>query len=205
MAATKRKIGIYTVAGITIAGIIIASLLFSGLNPLSNQESNKAMGTLIVSVKDAPVELERLDLTIASIYVQGGNDESWTELQLIEDVPQPFNLLALKDISLELSQTQLPVGDYNKVRLEVSDAVATYPDQTTLDLKIPPGHIDIIAKFTISEYQQTKLLIDIQPDTTAISHSGNFRPVIKATVTSAGATITPSPTPSQSPTQPPPT
>jgi hypothetical protein len=189
MAASKRKIGIYALAGIAIASIIVVSLIFSGLNPLSNQ----ATGSLIVSVKDAPVELQKLDLTITAIYVQGGKEDSWIQLDLIGDQPVKFDLLALKDISLEVSETQLLVGEYNKIRLEVSSALATYPNNNPKpqELKIPPGHIDIIAKFSILENQQTKLLIDIQPDTTAISNSGNFRPIIKTSITSAGPTLPP--------------
>jgi len=188
MAASKRKIGIYALAGIAIASIIVVSLIFSGLNPLSNQ----ATGSLIVSVKDAPVELQKLDLTITAIYVQGGKEDSWTQLDLIGGQPVEFDLLTLKDISLEVSETQLLVGEYNKIRLEVSSALATYPNNPEPQtLKIPPGHIDIIAKFSILENQQTKLLIDIQPDTTAISNGGNFRPIIKTSITSAGPTLPP--------------
>jgi hypothetical protein len=184
MAASKRKIGTYALAGIAIASIIIVSLIVSGLNPLGDQ----ATGSLIVSIKDAPVELQKLDLTITAIYVQGGNEESWTGLTLMSETQVTFDLLKLKENSLDVSQTQLPVGEYNKIRLEVSSAIATYPDDSTQTLKIPPGHIDIIAKFSILESQQTKLLIDIQPDTTAISNSGNFRPIIKASITPTATT-----------------
>ncbi len=195
MAASKRKIGIYSIAGIGIASIIIVSILVSGLSPLAGPSNNKAVGTLSISVKDAPVELQKLDLTITAIYVQNAEEDSWKSMPLIDDQSEvSFDLLALRDISMEISATQLPVGNYTKVRLEVSSAIATYPDDSTQDLKVPPGHIDIIAKFTISENQETKLLIDIQPDTMAISHSGNFRPVIKTTITSDGPVTSPTPT-----------
>ncbi len=194
MAVSKRKIGIYSLAGVAIACVIIASFIVSGLNPLSGFGSNQATGTLSVSIKDAPVELQKLDLTVTGIYVQASND-SWIELKLIDDQTEvKFDLLALQNITMEISQTQLAVGNYSKIRLEISSAIATYPDDQTQTLNVPSGHIDIITKFIINENQETKLLIDLQPDTTAISNSGNFRPIVKATVTSSGETVTPAPT-----------
>ncbi len=195
MAASKRKIGIYTITGVVIASIIIATFLVSGLSPLNNPVNGNAMGTLSISVKDAPVELQKLDLTITSIYVQGGQTGSWIELNLLNSQPVSFDLLSLKDLSEEISQTQLSTGNYNTIRMEVSSALATFPDGTTKQLNVPSGHIDITVQFTISQNQETKLLIDIQPNAGAISSSGNFRPVITAVVTSAGATPTPSPSP----------
>ena len=198
MAATKRKIGVYSVAGIVLAIVIIASILLSGLNPIGNNSSGPnsgVTGTLSVSVKDAPVELAELYLTVTGIYVQGNEENSWIELPLIDDQTEiKFDLLMLKDISLELSNSQLSAGDYNKIRIEVSSATATYPnglEPQTQTLKVPSGHIDVLAKFTILEDQETKLIIDIQPDSMAISSSGNFRPIIKTSIFSAGATPTP--------------
>jgi hypothetical protein len=206
MAVSKKTIGLYSIAGIAIASILIISFLVSGLNPLiisNNQNNNQGNGFLSVSIKDAPVELEKLMLTITGIYVQGENEDgdSWKELTLIKDQSEvTFDLLALRDISLKVSDTQLPAGDYNKIRLEVDSAIAVYPKDDKgvnpeVMLKVPPGHIDIIAKFTIKENQETKLLIDIQPDMISISKSGNFRPTIKTSIISDGPTITPTPSP----------
>ena len=49
-------------------------------------------------------------------------------------------------------------------------------------LKVPPKHIDIITEFTIDADYPVVVLIDMQPDWVSISHSGNLRPVMKATV-----------------------
>lgn len=207
MAVSKRKIGIYSVTGVLAAVIIIVSIFASGLQiPLGSNNQGQIgsnMGTLSVSIKDAPVDLKELWITIDSLYVQSAQDDKWVELTLDADQPVEFDLLTLEDTSLKLSQEAISVGDYSKIRLGVTSAIATYTDNkgaphTDEELKVPPGHIDILTSFQVGENQVTGLLIDMQPDTAAISQSGNFKPVIKMTITQE-TLPTPSPSPSLSP------
>ncbi len=206
MAASKRKIGIYSIAGIAAAIIIIGAIFASGIQIPSGsnnpwQSGNPtASGTLTVSIKDAPVDLKELWLTVDSLYVQSAQDDKWVELILDANLPVEFDLLTLKDTSLQLSQDAISAGDYSKIRLGVTSAIATYIDNkgashTGEELKVPSGHIDILTSFHVGDSQVTSLLIDMQPDAAAISQSGNFRPNIKMTVTPE-----PTPTPSPSPT-----
>ncbi|HSQ49446.1 MAG TPA: DUF4382 domain-containing protein [Candidatus Deferrimicrobiaceae bacterium] len=197
MEVSKRKIGIYSIAGVLAAVLIVVSLVASGvqlptINPSGQQGNNPpGLGTLVVSVKDKPVELSKLDLTITSVWIQvSSNDEDseennngWTNLNLIGDEPIDFDLLELREKSIDLSSMELPAGEYGKIRIYVSKATATYADNTEEELKVPSGRIDIITKVTIENDMQTNLLIDMEPDATAISASGNFRPIIKATLT----------------------
>jgi hypothetical protein len=197
MEVSKRKIGIYSLTGILVAVLIVVSFVAAGVqlptnNPSGQQGNNPlGLGTLIVSVKDKPVELSNLDLTVTSVWIQvSSNDENneetndgWTNLKLFGDEPIEFDLLSLRDKRIDLSSMDLPVGEYGKIRIYVSKATATYPDNTEEELKVPSGRIDVITKVTIEEGMQSNLLIDMEPDATAISASGNFRPIIKATLT----------------------
>jgi hypothetical protein len=213
MEVSKRKIGIYSATGILAAAIIIASIFVSGLQiPLGSENQSQIgsnMGTLTVSIKDAPVDLKELWITINSVYVQSVQDDKWVELSLADNQPVNFDLLTLQDTSLKLSQDTISTGAYFKIRLDVTSAIATYIDKKgeshiSEELKVPPGHIDIIYTFQVGENQVTGLLIDMQPDTAAISQSGNFKPVIKMAITpepspipSPSSSISPSPTNSQ--------
>jgi hypothetical protein len=209
MAANKRKIGLYSIAGIAAAIIIIMSIFASGIQipSGSNNQGQPGVqkGTVTVSIKDAPVDLQSLLITIDSLYVQNAKDGQWTELTLAANQPVQFDLLTLKDTSLKLSQDTISAGSYSKIRLGVTSAIATYTDNkgdshTGEELKVPPGHIDIITSFQVGDNQVTTLLIDMQPDTAAISQSGNFKPILKMTVTQETlSTPTPSPSPSASP------
>jgi hypothetical protein len=211
MAASKKKIGLYSIAGIAAAIVIIVSIFASGIQipPSSSNQGQPGIqkGVVTVAIKDAPVDLKSLKLTINSIYVQNAQDGQWTELTLTESQPVTFDLLSLKTTSLKLSQDAITAGSYSKIRLEVTSAIAAYTDNkgashTEEKLKVPSGHIDIITSFQVGDNQETGLLIDMQPDMAAISQSGNFRPVVKMTVTQETLqtpTLTPSPTPSVSP------
>ena len=197
MAVSKRKIGIYSIAGVLAAVLIVVSFVAAGIqiptNDQSGQQGNNppGLGTLVVSVKDKPVELSKLDLTITGVWIQvlsedednEENNNGWTNLDLIGDEPVDFDLLTLRDTSIALSSMDLPAGEYGKIRIYVSKATATYLDNTEEELKVPSGRIDVITKVTIEEGMQSNLLIDMEPDATAISASGNFRPIIKATLT----------------------
>src|SRR5512140_2507131 len=167
MAATKRKIGIYAIAGIAAAIIIIGAIFASGLQIPSASNTLGKSGTLTVSIKDAPVDLKELWITVDSLYVQGAQDDNWKELTLDTNQPVTFDLLTLKDKSLQLTQDTIPVGDYSKIRIGVTSALATYIDNngtshTEEELKVPPGHIDVITNFKIEDGQVTGLLIDMQ-------------------------------------------
>jgi len=237
MAATKSKIGIYSMAGILAAVLIIASFFASGvqipgLSQDINQNTNpQARGTLVVSVIDAPADIEKLELTISAIYLQSPSEDSeseWILLPFISGEPEvTFDLLQLTNgLSLDVVQTELNVGTYHKIRLEITGALATYVDEDPTDgtppmqkeLKVPPGHIDIITELNIQADTITNLVIDIQPDDIAINKNDIFRPIIKPTVTTTtepdaeAAQITtttptleptesPTPTPTPSPTE----
>jgi hypothetical protein len=201
MAASKRKLGIYATSGVAIAVIIVAAIFASGIQLPTNQNQSQT-GTLSVSIKDAPVDLKELILTVDALYISNSSDNTWTELTLNEQ-PMTFDLLQLTgDNSLKLSEQPVLAGDYSKIRLDVTKAVATYIDNkgaeyTDETLKVPSSHIDIITNFSVDNSKVTGLMIDMQPDTAAISQSGNFRPIVKMTVTPQ---VEPTPTPTITPT-----
>ncbi len=177
-----KKLSLYAIAGIATAIIIIAAISTSGIQLPSNGPSQNpmALGTLVVAIKDAPVELSELFVTIDSVEVQN-QGSGWTKLPFIEGTDSVnFDLLTLKDISEDLSTTLIPQGDYSKIRLHIKDATATYSDGTTAALNVPSDKIDIIIKFQINEGETTTVLIDM---TASISNQGNLKPVFKATAT----------------------
>ena len=182
MALNTKKLSLYAIAGIATAIIIIAAISTSGIQLPSNANSQNpiALGTLVVAIKDAPVELSKLYVTIDSVEVQN-QDSGWIKLPFSEGKESVnFDLLTLQDISQDLSTTLIPEGDYSKIRLHVKDATATYSDDSTADLNVPSDKIDIIIKFQIKEGETTNVLIYM---TASISNQGNLKPVFKATAT----------------------
>jgi len=183
MAMNAKKLSLYAIAGIATAIIVIAAISTSGIQLPSNANSQNpiTLGTLVVTIKDAPVELSKLYVTIDNVEVQN-QDSGWTKLPFSEGTESVhFDLLTLQEgITKDLSTTLIPEGDYSKIRLHVKDATATYSDDSTADLNVPSDKIDIIIKFQIKEGETTNVLIDM---TASISNQGNLKPVFKATAT----------------------
>ena len=178
-----KKLGIRVAAGFIVGITIIFAVLASGVQ-LPTVKAEK--GTLVVLLTDAPVELKHLNITISNISVQNidSEEETWVDIPFVDGVTEWYtDLLALQNVTEELSVTQIPDGNYTKVRMTVTTANATYTDGTTTDLRVPPGHLDIIIAFRIEAGKTTHLLIDMQADWVAISKSGNLRPIFKASVT----------------------
>jgi len=162
---------------ISVAGTYFPSLRLPGLVP--------DKGTLIVKLTDAPVELEHLNVTISNISVQrtGQGAETWENLAFVGGVNEVYvDILALQDVTQDISIAQLAPGNYTKIRMTITTANATYIGGRTVDHMVPPGHIGVIVQFEIKAGQATTVLIDMQADWVAISESGILRPVLKATV-----------------------
>jgi hypothetical protein len=202
MAFSKSKIGIYSVAGILTAVLIVVSFVAAGIQfPTGNNfgqpgNDQNQLGTLVVALKDAPADMEKLMLTVGAIYIQDPTQEedTWTQLPFkndAEDNPQTeikFDLLQYEDISLQVAEIKLNKGQYHKVRLEILSAVAIMKDNDAdpennpqVPLKVPPGHIDIIVDVEIQAGKVTELTIDIDPSNVKVNKNDIFRPVIKAT------------------------
>ena len=175
-----KKVGIYGVTGVIVAVLIVAGLMVSGIKIpwLYNK------GTLIVKLTDAPVELEPLNVTITGLAVQNadgsGEDGGWISLPFVNGTTSVYvDILALQNVTQDLSVAELAAGNYTKLRMDISTANATYLAGGTVDLTVPPGHLDIIVHFEIATGETTTLLVDFIPH---ISETDNLSPVLKAIV-----------------------
>lgn len=185
MAYGVRKILVFGVIGV-LAALIVSSSLFILPNLITNVYGKT--GTLSVKVTDAPVpDLKHLNLTITSLEVLNASD-GWVSIPIKGDSVY-FDLLALVNVTRDLAESEIQVGNYSKIRMAVSKANATLGDGSTIDLRVPPGHIDIHVKFEIKAGKTTVLLIDITADKVKIANEGksgktpNLNPQLKAIVT----------------------
>ena len=183
MVYEKRHTGLFGVAGVLVAALIIAGFVFAG-----NIVFGKSI--LRIEVMDAPVELDHLFLTIDGVQIQD-TEEKWIDLDLTSAGGSlSFDLLALKDVSLTVSQTTIDPGSYRVVRLHISTASAESEGGT--DLRVPSDILKVYfdPQLTLEPNGDTTVLIDLEPvDITSIatSHSLNLRPVIKSVITQPSA------------------
>lgn len=174
------------VAVLIIAGIVVGGVHFPSLR-LPSIISNK--GRLVIEIMDKPVELKHLNITIDSLSIKRVENETeeWLTLELLGGEPIYFDLLALQNVTLTLSDTEIPAGNYTMIKMHVLTANATYPDGQTVELaKVPSEHIKVLLNphLEMKSDESIKITIDLEPDTAkiAISKSLNLKPTMKAMV-----------------------
>lgn len=189
-----KKIGLYAGVGVLAAILIISGVGFSGFTfpslrfPgfFSPPPSPSTTGTLVIKVSDKPTaNLTQLFLTIdcVSAHRKGDGNDTWVDLAFVNNLSEvTFDLLLLQNVTMDLSITEIPPGNYTQIRMHVKAANATYEDGHTDVLRVPSEDLKVIIHFTINVGQTRTLLIDIVPDKIHISHSKNFSPVVKAKI-----------------------
>jgi hypothetical protein len=197
----SRAIGLRVAAGVLIAITIIIAVFASGVQLPSTQTSSTQLetGRLTVLLKDAPVEVDELWITVTGLEIHrvGEDDGGWLPIDFSALTDElTFNLLEYQDDKvLPLADVEIPTGNYTKIRMSVTEAEAWYYlevdengdpiDDESIDkveLKVPSGRIDVITKFNITAAENVVVLIDMQPDWVSINKSNNLRPVLKASV-----------------------
>lgn len=184
MTGEFRRTGVHAAIGVLVAILIIAGVFAGGLQFPSLGPASRNRGILLVKLTDAPVDLKHLNVTIDGISAQkdeGGN-ETWQRLEFVANVSEVYvDILSLRNVTMDLSLTEIPAGNYTKLRLSIRTANATHIGGSTQELRVPPGHLDVKVHFEIKAGETTIILVDMQPNTN-ISESGNLRPVLKATL-----------------------
>ena len=181
MTFDTRKMGMYGTIGVLVAALIIAGIVFSGLR-LPTFVPNT--GTLIIKLTDAPANITHLNVTITSISVHRVEDDVWENLTFVGGVSNvSLDLLELENITRDLSETDIPSGNYTKIRLSIGEANVTYAEGGWDPVRVPSGKIDVIVHFEMESGGVRILLIDMRVEWVAISNNNNLRPVLKATPT----------------------
>jgi len=187
MADEIRDIGIFAAAGILVAVLIIGGFVAGGIRfpslRLPSMVSDK--GRLIIQIMDKPVNLTHLNITIDSLSIQDG-EGNWTNLQLLGGEPKYFDLLALENVTMTLSDTEISAGNYTMIKMHVLTANATKTNGEIIDpLNVPSSDIRVLLKphLEMESEGSITVTIDLEPDPMiAISHSLNLKPVLKAMV-----------------------
>ncbi len=191
MADHSKNIGIYGAVGVLVAALIIASVVVGGVYfpslRLPSIASDK--GRLIIEVMDKPVDLKHLNITIDRLSIQSAENDTdqWIDLELLGGEPIYFDLLALQNVTMTLSDTEIPAGNYTQLKMHVLTANATDSDGNHFELrKVPSGYIRVLLKprLEMRSAESVTVIIDLEPDTAkiGISQSLNLKPVMKAIV-----------------------
>jgi len=198
MAYDPKRVVVFGATGLLISAVLIMILQLSPLPIIPEIPVVPAQGLLIIKVKDAPTELQELWMKIDEVRVhrvtEEANGESpWIDVTVVQT--DRFDLLTLTDFSIVLATQELPVGNYNEIRLGIynnpdpEDEDNTYAiiDEEKVPLKVVAnGKLMIKVHFALREEGVTTIEVDIQVHNTSIIRSKTLHPVVKATVEEDG-------------------
>lgn len=143
---------------------ILAFALVLGIFMLSGCVQSEK-GTLVMQMTDAPsaLNIEKAFVTVSKIQVHlAVEDENATTesgwITVVEG-PKTFDLVAIKDITGFLGETQLNVGKYTQIRLTVDNALVTI-DGKESDLTIPSKTVKIVRPFDVVAGETLTLTLD---------------------------------------------
>ncbi len=100
------------------------------------------------------------------VHRTGDSDAGWIELAISGE---SFDLIELDTVAWAdlISSTSIKAGDYNKIRIEVSEADVT-TDTGTYVAEIPSGKIKINIPFKVNDDGTTEITISIDPEKSLI-------------------------------------
>ena len=163
----------------------------SGGGEESSGETTTTLGSLIIKMKDKPVEdADQVWVTISNIVVHMADPDEFIE---ISDEEMEFDLLLLKNNPVPIVSANLEAGHYNQIRMDVvSGSIVFLEDDgqeglvgVPYDLKIPSNEIKIPVQFYIEGNETTEITLDFDAEKSIkVTQQGKkdsykLRPVLK--------------------------
>lgn len=176
----------------SVRPVLLAGCLCLALACSSGSASVHAgTGTIQIHLTDAPIDLstvEKVEVTITDVIVYPGDDADMPSVEggpiVLMTHPETFDLLTLTDgATTLLASGEVPAGDYQRIRLDISDATLTRKDGTTEALKIESGKVDVPIRFHVAADAVNPMTLDfdagasVQVNETA-SDTFILRPVV---------------------------
>jgi hypothetical protein len=192
-----------------ITAFIFVSLLFSTLISCGGSgggdsaidsaidTDTSAKGTVGILLTDKPADsslFSSINATIVKVELMDTGDEGDDRIALYSGAPRTVDLLRLKNEAIPFTfNDDIPVGNYCKIRLTLSDLELVFADDTPNDSTdnetshphLPGnGKLDLVARdcFDVDEGRVTTLQLDIDAGKSIhVTGNGtkyNFRPVI---------------------------
>lgn len=157
-------------------GSVVAALIASGVagigcggssptSPslvLEDNISTSFTGTLSILMKDAPID----NLSAVSVYITGVS----TQVQggAVLAVQQDFGaveLLALRDKTIEVVNTQVPTGTYEWVAFSLDASRSSVVESgVTKPLAITNGEAKVLGPFTVTQGAKTTITVDFDAE-----------------------------------------
>jgi len=182
-------------AKVAVRSMLLAGCLILTLSCSSGSASVHAgTGTIQVHLTDAPIDLttvEKVEVTITDVIVYPGDDASDMPMvdprtaTVLMTHPETFDLLTLTGgATTLLASGEVPAGDYQRIRLEISAATITYKDGTSAPLKIDSGKVDVPIGFHVGVDETNAITLDFDAGASVqVNSTGSDTLILRPVVT----------------------
>ncbi len=188
--------------------LFLLCMFFAACDSDNVSAPSNGQGTLILRLTDSPFPIDLVaeaNVTITKIDARNDSAVTGNPFIVLAEDTLSFNLLDLQNgVTATLVETDVPPGNYDLLRLFVSEANVVLKDSTAFDLKVPSGAQTGIKIFVQPAIQvigdlSAELLLDFDvsksfivkgnPNTPAGILGFNFKPVIRAVNQSLAGTL----------------
>ncbi|MBN1388919.1 MAG: DUF4382 domain-containing protein [Bacteroidales bacterium] len=195
---------------IKLPGLIIIALIIM-VSCQENERTDDKFGILRISITDDPFPIEYIEeanITITKVEIRTTDDSNGYPFITLLEETREFDLLELRNgVVAELLEMEIPVGDYDLLRLYVDEASIVVDNNGTLEdykVKVPSGEqtgikIFIEPPLSVQGGLTSELLLDFSLEKSFVIQ-GNmntpagikgfiFKPVIRAVNNSFAGTV----------------
>ena len=183
-----------------LPALFLGILLIATLN--CSDPTSPSSGRVNVLLTDAPIDLSTVNavnVTIDEMILfereddaEGGMEMALPGLSAGEGLT--VNLLDYQNgATLVIASLDVPVGDYQKLRMIVSEAhlLMEDPDDPTLEIMepifVPSGKVDVPVTFTVSGGETTDVTIDFDAELSVqVNETGNHRYILRPVIVPVG-------------------
>ncbi len=167
--------------------LIMTAVLVALIPSCQKAENTSGMGRLVIKVTDAPFPMDLIEsatITISKVEIRkvGDGEPDGNPFMLLTDEPETFNLLELRNgVVADLLDMEIPAGEYDMIRLYVSDAGLKLITGIEFNIKVPSGSqtglkLLVEPSLVISEGLTEELLIDFDLSRSFVLQGNPFTP-----------------------------
>lgn len=143
-----------------------------------------SVGTVSVSLASAKLnKADHVYVTIDRVWAHPTGQASGSGWVILSNQTVSADLVSVQNSTTSLGSGQISSGDYDGIRIEVTNVTWVY-NKTKTNLGIVSPQIDGTIDFTVGAARQTTIVITLSPQEELIANSEYFTATLSATTTS---------------------
>jgi hypothetical protein len=142
-----------------------------------------AVGTVSVSIASARIsKADHVYVTIDRVWAHPKGQASGGGWVIVSNQSVSADLVSLQNSSRFVGSGQIASGDYDAIRIQVSNVTWVF-NKTTTNLGVASPEIGGTIDFTVGAARATTILVTVSPQEELIANSEYFTGTVNATVT----------------------